>query len=236
MWRGIHIIGQSSGEDVLSSALHAAELAVSRRTAWSSLIPSELSGCRESLIVANAVPMPDRASSFFSWLREHGLRVPTVAILPADSSALLRLAAEAVDDFLLWPIHQDELRHRVLRLLGPSSAGNDETPPTLARQMDLPLMGEDRCFLDALLQLSQFGNSNAPVLLTGETGTGKELCARALHLSSRRRGGPFIPVECGCIPEQVFESEMFGHTRGAFTDACSEHKGLVALARGGTLF
>jgi DNA-binding NtrC family response regulator len=74
------------------------------------------------------------------------------------------------------------------------------------------------------------------VLITGETGTGKELCARAIHHLSARRHFPFIPVDCAALSEHLFESEMFGHARGAFTGAHRDHKGLVALAGEGTLF
>jgi DNA-binding NtrC family response regulator len=78
--------------------------------------------------------------------------------------------------------------------------------------------------------------SGAPLLITGETGTGKELCARAVHHLSCRRDFPFIPVDCSAMPDQLFENEVFGHVRGAFTDAHSEQKGLVAMAEKGTLF
>jgi len=73
-------------------------------------------------------------------------------------------------------------------------------------------------------------------LLLGETGTGKELCAQAIHGLSLRHAGPFIPVECGAIPENLVENELFGHVRGAFTDAHCDQKGLAAMADGGTLF
>jgi len=74
------------------------------------------------------------------------------------------------------------------------------------------------------------------VLITGETGTGKEMCARAIHHLSSRRDLPFIAVDCAALPEHLFESEMFGHVRGAFTDAHRDQEGLVALAGDGTLF
>jgi DNA-binding NtrC family response regulator len=73
-------------------------------------------------------------------------------------------------------------------------------------------------------------------LIAGETGTGKELVARAIHSCSDRQAKPFIPVNCGTLPDHLFENELFGHTKGAFTDASSTEKGLVAEAEGGTLF
>jgi len=77
---------------------------------------------------------------------------------------------------------------------------------------------------------------DAPVLIEGETGTGKELAARAIHYQSVRQNGPFIPVNCGAIPDSLIESELFGHRKGAFTDARENQPGLVTLAEGGTLF
>jgi len=142
-----------------------------------------------------------------------------------------------VDDFVMGPVREDELYHRVMRLLGPATSSREEIQSALIGQLGLrQLVGNDPAFVDVLLRLSQFASSDAAVFLTGETGTGKELCARAIHLLSGRREGPFIPVECGSIPEHLFESEVFGHRRGAFTDAKEEYKGLVAMAQGGTLF
>jgi DNA-binding NtrC family response regulator len=77
---------------------------------------------------------------------------------------------------------------------------------------------------------------DAPVLIEGETGTGKELAARSIHYQSARKDGPFIPVNCGAIPDSLIESELFGHRKGAFTDAKDNQPGLVTLAEGGTLF
>lgn len=78
--------------------------------------------------------------------------------------------------------------------------------------------------------------SDYPVLITGESGTGKELTARAVHMESRRKAGPFVPVNCGALPENILESELFGHVRGAFTGAIKDKKGRFELAHKGTLF
>jgi DNA-binding NtrC family response regulator len=77
---------------------------------------------------------------------------------------------------------------------------------------------------------------SAPVLIQGETGTGKELAARAIHYASQRRDRPFVPVNCGALPDSLIENEFFGHARGAFTDARDDAPGLIALAANGTLF
>jgi two-component system, NtrC family, response regulator GlrR len=84
--------------------------------------------------------------------------------------------------------------------------------------------------------IRKFAAVDAPVLIEGETGTGKELVARAIHYSGGRSAGPFIPVNCGALPDQLIVNELFGHQRGAFTDARDDQPGLVALAHTGTLF
>ncbi|MBS0445334.1 MAG: sigma-54-dependent Fis family transcriptional regulator [Proteobacteria bacterium] len=98
------------------------------------------------------------------------------------------------------------------------------------------LIGESPAFLTATRLLQRLSGCNVAVLLRGETGTGKELAARAIHYLGARRDQPFIPVNCGAIPDMLVESELFGHMRGAFTDAREAQVGLVAQADGGTLF
>jgi two-component system response regulator HydG len=84
--------------------------------------------------------------------------------------------------------------------------------------------------------IEQVGPTDATVLITGQSGTGKEMVARSLHQQSKRRAGPFVAVDCGAIPETLIESELFGHSRGAFTDAKTSRQGLLSQADGGTLF
>ena len=100
----------------------------------------------------------------------------------------------------------------------------------------LNLLGDSPVFREALRLIGRIAAVDATVLIQGETGTGKELAARALHYLSHRRDFPFIPVNCGALPDNLLESELFGHERGAFTDAKRASRGLVAQAEGGTLF
>jgi two-component system response regulator GlrR len=100
----------------------------------------------------------------------------------------------------------------------------------------LGLVGGSSSFRAALRLAVRWATCEAPVLIRGRTGNGKELFARFVHYLSGRRSRPFVPVNCGALPDTLVESELFGHVRGAFTDAKNERAGLVALAAGGTLF
>ena len=98
------------------------------------------------------------------------------------------------------------------------------------------IIGASPAFLAMLDRLQRIARSDAPVLIEGETGCGKELAARSIHYGGLRRAGPFVPVNCGALPDHLLEAEWFGHERGAFTDAKTARRGLVAEADGGTLF
>jgi two-component system response regulator GlrR len=98
------------------------------------------------------------------------------------------------------------------------------------------LIGESPAFAAAKRLISRFADCDAPVIIGGETGTGKELAARAIHYQGSRRDRPFVPMNCGAFPEGLIENELFGHKRGAFTDARTDSPGLLRLADRGTLF
>lgn len=98
------------------------------------------------------------------------------------------------------------------------------------------LIGQAPLFLDVLRQITAIASTNAPVLIEGETGTGKELVARAMHYFGPRSAMPFIPANCGALPDSLIENEFFGHARGAYTDARESQQGLITQAQGGTLF
>ena len=98
------------------------------------------------------------------------------------------------------------------------------------------LVGETEAVKDVRFLIEQVAKTDANVLILGESGTGKEVVARNVHLLSKRINGPFVPVNCGAIPAELLESELFGHEKGAFTGAISARKGRFELAQGGTLF
>lgn len=144
---------------------------------------------------------------------------------------------DGLDDFLCCPYGEQELACRIQRLLshGRRVAGAPlGVPHRLSEQF--PLVGESALFRRVIDKLPLVANSQQTVLISGETGSGKEVVARAIHYQGQRRGKPFVAVNCGALPDHLFENELFGHIKGAFTDASSTEKGLIAEAEGGTLF
>lgn len=143
-----------------------------------------------------------------------------------------------VTDFLVSPVRGRELLARVRRLLpGGVTEEIEGVRERLHESMALDrLRGADPAFQAVKQQILRIAKTDVMVLVTGETGTGKELTAQAIHYLSGRASKPFVPVECGALPPELFENELFGHHRGAFTDARSDQPGLIAEAEGGTLF
>lgn len=208
------------------------------RRIWDDFVPETLFHSRAQLVLAHAVPSSGKAALFFQWLRTNPIRIPTLAILPEfPDHELLQSASDVIDDFVLWPVREEELDLRIERIIRTQSSTRERLEHALAGTISLTnLVGQHPLFLRAVGEVPLFAESNAPVLVTGETGTGKELFAHAIHWLSKRQSGPFIPVDCGSLPEQLAENELFGHCRGAFTDAHADQKGLAGMADGGTLF
>lgn len=213
-----------------------------RCVAWDEFAPAEMGRHGEHLVVA--VAPSDRPqdgplmAGAFLWLDANRAQVPTFAVLPATADdALVELVARTADDFIFPPVRGPELHHRVRRLLVTETADLDAVRERLRAEMGLnKLVGADPAFVRAIEHVPRFAHAEAAVLITGETGTGKELFARAIHHLGRRRSSPFIAIDCAALPDQLFENEVFGHVRGAFTDAHRDHKGLIAMAEGGTVF
>jgi DNA-binding NtrC family response regulator len=138
------------------------------------------------------------------------------------------------DDFLVCPYEETEFLLRIKRLLKNKRQGLAAESTENTRELDL-LVGESYTFLQVIRKVGLLAQSKAPVVISGETGSGKELLARAIHYQSARKSKPFIPVNCGALPDDLFENELFGHFKGAYTNASSDEKGLIAEAEGGTL-
>lgn len=142
-------------------------------------------------------------------------------VKPFNIDDILNLA-EAVRDQ-----HQTRLRQEKSTVKAPAGQGYVS---------DIPLIGNSPKFMESLKMVGRVATTNLPVLITGESGTGKEIVARAIHQRSPRAGKPFVAVNCGAIPVELIESELFGHARGAFTGAEREREGLWEEASGGTIF
>jgi two-component system response regulator GlrR len=174
------------------------------------------------------------AEKLLADLRPVEARVP---LMPVISAQVLTEALEAgldcAQDFLLMPLREAEVCLRVRRLTGLEQATRDSV---LEARGLAQIIGEDPAFVNLKRRIPVVARFESTVLLTGETGTGKERFARALHYSSRRAGKPFLAVNCGAIPLDLLESELYGHQKGAFTGAFATQTGLIAEAEGGTLF
>ncbi len=208
-------------------------------TTWANLPIHEISKRNRALLVTVALPLPSVALQGLRALppRSHA-KILTLAAVPVGlSSDVLQEFRDVAGDLIFLPVRQEELLARLQCLLRTERQETAVAYGKLTEEFAFQQMVGTAPLFSGLLQLiARFGPTEAPVLLTGETGTGKELCARSLHVLSRRQRGPFIPVDCGAVPEHLAESELFGHVRGAFTDAHRDHHGLIALADGGTLF
>ncbi len=141
-------------------------------------------------------------------------------------------------DFLAKPIPLDELELALERAVehGGLKRQNQRLRQLISRDVAPDILGESPAIQELRESIVLMGRSPANVLITGENGTGKELAARALHEASPRKDGAFVVINCGAIPHELFESELFGHAKGAFTGADSKRPGLVELAESGTLF
>ena len=151
-------------------------------------------------------------------------------------NALTAIHRGAVD-WYSKPIDVEELRgilRRALhvRAIEQSRGGATLTGPKRYHR----LVGESEAIRKVFTLVQRVAGTDATVLITGENGSGKELVAHAIHSAGVRRTGPFVPINCGAIPEQLLESELFGHERGAFTDAHRMREGKLELAEGGTIF
>ena len=164
--------------------------------------------------------------------------LPSLALIVDSERGWDRDLLAHCGDCARWPCGLEELGFRLGRLCAPPAPILPiASDPDLERILgDLNLVGCSPVFLGAMDRVRRLARCDAPVLIVGETGTGKELVARAIHYLSARSPGPFVPVNCAALPDHLVENELFGHERGAFTDAKSSALGAIGEAAGGTLF
>ncbi|HEV8431167.1 MAG TPA: sigma-54 dependent transcriptional regulator [Pyrinomonadaceae bacterium] len=179
----------------------------------------------------------------FSVLRHFKEKMPEakVVLMTGHGTAAGALDATAFGayDYLLKPFGPEELQSLSRALREQLSERPQRSSPArraAAYHSDIELVGRSQAFIEVMKQVGRVANTNLPVLLTGESGTGKELVASAIHHRSGRSAQPFVAVNCGAIPAELIEAELFGHVKGSFTGADRDRRGLWEEADGGTVF
>ena len=188
---------------------------------------------------------------YFDKTRAHGLEVvqkaralsPPAVVIVITGFGTIETAVDAMKngafDYLEKPFKVDELKLCVQRALSYSAAVSETTylRKQLKKKYEFSqIIGNAPKMQEVFKMIERVANTDSTILVLGESGTGKELVARALHYNSRRQFAPFVPVNCSALPENLLESELFGHRRGSFTGAISDKKGLFEEADGGTIF
>ena len=162
---------------------------------------------------------------------------PTISVVMVTALAEPKPAVQAIKlgaaDYLTKPFEVDEIRIVVERVLRERALPQ---PPAAPDPAPDDMIGSSGALRGVLALIDRVKDADATVLITGETGTGKELVARALHFRSCRKAGPYMPVHCAAIPNELLESELFGHEKGAFTGAGQPRTGMFEAAQDGTLF
>lgn len=172
------------------------------------------------------------AGKFFPWLGQAGL-APPVLLLDGEPAAFA--ASHGLHEAGIWPL-ESPLRHAQLEnLLRTASLKRIDAEQQASADQGGGPSGSSEPVLRLNRMIDQVAPFETTVLVLGESGTGKEVAARAIHQRSSRRDGPFVAINCGAIPAELLESELFGHEKGAFTGALSARKGRFEMAEGGTL-
>jgi DNA-binding NtrC family response regulator len=171
------------------------------------------------------------------WLRKIQELKPGMPVIMITAYGAIDLAVtslkEGASDFVIKPWHNEKLLTSIKQALQSKKPTNEKAQVTLTGNA---ILGESESMQQVFTKLKKVAPTDANILVLGENGTGKDLVAKALHEHSLRSGKPFVKVDMGSLTESLFESELFGHKRGAFTDAREDRMGLFESANGGTLF
>lgn len=203
-------------------------------------IESQLTAVRPDILFLNSLQgSRDQDLETVGRIRRADARLPLLmSVDEMDHPSLVSLMEKGVTDFVMLPLRPVDLLLRIQRL--GKRLVRDEPVRQAAEQSGAGgmhgLLGENALFREEIRKIPTVADCEATVLIQGETGTGKEMCARTLHDLSRRAHMPFVPVNCGAIPADLVENELFGHEREAFTGATTGKAGLIREAQGGTLF
>ena len=187
-------------------------------------------------------PQPDHVDEGFLTLAEmleHDPLSKVIIITGRDEKEhALAAIGQGAYDFLTKPVQLDELQVIIRRAVRVSRLEREhrELQKLLGGDAFEGMLGTSPQIQEAFEFIRKVATTDTPVMIVGESGTGKELAARAIHFRSARKDGPFVPIDCGAIPDTLLESELFGHEKGAFTGAHIQRKGRVESAQGGTLF
>ena len=217
--------------DLLSITLGRMEIEVETVGDYASAI-RQLGTDRFDLVLTD-MRLPDGDGlGLVEWLQAHRPGVP-IAVITAHGNveAAVRALKLGAFDFISKPLDLAALRKLITATIKLSD-GAVET----GRYAGMRLLGDSRPMQQLRQMIGKVARSQAPVHISGDSGTGKELVARLIHDTGPRREGPFVPVNCGAIPTELMESELFGHRKGSFTGAVSDKEGLIRSAEGGTLF
>ncbi len=172
---------------------------------------------------------------------ENLLKMPIVIVSAfGDSEKTIEAMRLGAFDYITKPLDVDEFLQvlkRAIRQFEQTSANDSIEKKSPEKSPEsISIIGTSRAMRDVFKQIGRVAATDATALITGESGTGKELAARAIHEFSSRKNAAFVPVNCGAIPENLVESELFGYEKGAFTGAVSQKKGKFEAANGGTIF
>lgn len=189
-------------------------------------------------LVITDLNMPEvSGTQLVRYVTQHFPKVPVLVITGfPDVHVAVEVMKQGAVEFLVKPVTEAELRTAVEKVLGSNT---DEVAEAAAESLPTAvhgIIGRSPAMQEVYRIIERTRNNNATVLVSGESGTGKEVIARAIHYNSDRSTAPFLAVNCGAIPDQLLESELFGHTKGAFTGAATNRVGFFQAADGGTLF